>query len=136
MRARALGMTEPTGGYDENARGAAQWSHSTGHFRALDGAVIAGFQNGRLAAIEAALARMRVNPAAVPATTMIVDRRHPDGAMAGGPAIPRTSRKPRSVSELRRADELTRVVAATTHPFRIQYVGARGCEGFVPPAQG
>ena len=34
------------------------------------------------------------------------------------------SRKPRSLSELRRADELTRVVAATTHPFRIQYVGA------------
>ena len=34
------------------------------------------------------------------------------------------SRKPRSLSELRRPDELTRVVAATTHPFRIQYVGA------------
>jgi hypothetical protein len=34
------------------------------------------------------------------------------------------SRKPRSFSELRQADELTRVVAATTHPFRIQYVGA------------
>ena len=34
------------------------------------------------------------------------------------------SRKPRSLSELRRADELTRVVAAATHPFRIQYVGA------------
>ena len=34
------------------------------------------------------------------------------------------SRKPRSFSELRQADELTRVVDATTHPFRIQYVGA------------
>ena len=34
------------------------------------------------------------------------------------------SRKPRSFSELRQADELTRVVAATTHPFRIQFVGA------------
>ena len=34
------------------------------------------------------------------------------------------SRKPRSLSELRRADELTRVAATTTHPFRIQYVGA------------
>jgi hypothetical protein len=33
------------------------------------------------------------------------------------------SRKPRSFSELREADELTRVVA-TTLPFRIQYVGA------------
>ena len=66
-----VSQPEPSGGYDENARGAAQWSHSTGHFRPLDGAVIAGFQNGRLAAVEAALARMRVNPAAVPATTMI-----------------------------------------------------------------
>jgi hypothetical protein len=33
-------------------------------------------------------------------------------------------RKPRSLSELRRADELARVVAAETHTFRIQYVGA------------
>jgi hypothetical protein len=34
------------------------------------------------------------------------------------------SRKPRSLSELRRADELTRAVSAETHLFRIQYVGA------------
>jgi hypothetical protein len=34
------------------------------------------------------------------------------------------SRKPQPLSELRRADELTRTFAATTHPFRIQYVGA------------
>ena len=34
------------------------------------------------------------------------------------------SRKPPSFSERRQADELTRAVAATTHPFRIQYVGA------------
>ena len=33
------------------------------------------------------------------------------------------SRKPLSLSELKRADE-PRVVAAETHPFRIQYVGA------------
>jgi hypothetical protein len=34
------------------------------------------------------------------------------------------SREPPSLSELRRADELTRTFAAPTHPFRIQYVGA------------
>ena len=34
------------------------------------------------------------------------------------------SRKPRSLSELRPADEVTHVLAATTHPFRIQFVGA------------
>ena len=34
------------------------------------------------------------------------------------------SREPQSLSELRQADELTRTFAATTHPFRIQYVGA------------
>jgi hypothetical protein len=34
------------------------------------------------------------------------------------------SREPQSLSEPRRADELTRVVAATTHPFRIQFLGA------------
>ena len=34
------------------------------------------------------------------------------------------SREPQSLSELRRADELTRAVAAETRPFRIQYVGA------------
>jgi hypothetical protein len=34
------------------------------------------------------------------------------------------SRKSRSLSGLRRADELTRIFAATTHPFRIQFVGA------------
>ena len=34
------------------------------------------------------------------------------------------SREPQSLPELRRADELTRTFAATTHPFRIQYVGA------------
>ena len=39
------------------------------------------------------------------------------------------SRKRRSLSELRRADELTHVVAATTHPFRIQYVGAASDRG-------
>ncbi len=33
------------------------------------------------------------------------------------------SRKPRSHSELRPADEVTRVLAATAHPFRIQFVG-------------
>jgi hypothetical protein len=57
-------------------------------------------------------ARMRVNPAAVPATTMtgaakadaadvrrtmmIVDRRHPAGAMAAGRAIPRVMPKLRA----------------------------------------
>ncbi len=34
------------------------------------------------------------------------------------------SRKPRSHSEPRPADEMTHVLAATTHPFRIQFVGA------------
>ncbi len=34
------------------------------------------------------------------------------------------SRKPRSLSEAKPADETTRVLAATTHPFRIQFVGA------------
>ena len=34
------------------------------------------------------------------------------------------SRKPRSLSKLRRPDVLTHTFAATTHPFRIQYVGA------------
>jgi hypothetical protein len=34
------------------------------------------------------------------------------------------SPKPRSFSELRPADELTRIVAAPTHPFRIQFLGA------------
>jgi hypothetical protein len=59
----------------------------------------------RMDAVEAAPARMRVNIVAGPATTtigaakadaagarrttMIVDRRRPDGAMAGGRAIPR-----------------------------------------------
>src|SRR5580704_9739244 len=59
----------------------------------------------RMDAVEAAPARMRVSPVAGPATTMIgaakadaagarrttmiVDRRRPDGAMAGGRAIPR-----------------------------------------------
>ena len=59
----------------------------------------------RMDAVEAASARMRVSPVAGPATTMIgvakadaagarrtmmiVDRRRPDGAMAGGRAIPR-----------------------------------------------
>ena len=61
----------------------------------------------RMAAVEAAPARMIVSPVAGPATTMIgaakvdaeaarrtmmiVDRRRPDGAMAGGPAIPRAT---------------------------------------------
>jgi len=34
------------------------------------------------------------------------------------------SRKPRSLSEFRPAEELARVMIATTHPFRIQIVGA------------
>jgi|SRR5208283_4135734 len=34
------------------------------------------------------------------------------------------SRKPRSLSELTKAEQLTRVIAATMHPFRVQFVGA------------
>jgi hypothetical protein len=35
-----------------------------------------------------------------------------------------TPRKPRSPPALSRAEELARVIAAATHPFRIQFVGA------------
>ena len=67
----------------------------------------------RMDAVEAASARMRVSPVAGPATTMIgaakadaagarrttmiVDRRRPDGAMAGGRAIPRAMPRLRAV---------------------------------------
>ena len=67
----------------------------------------------RMDAVEAAPARMRVSPVAGPATTMIgaakadaagarrttmiVDRRRPDGAMAGGRAIPRAMPRLRAV---------------------------------------
>jgi hypothetical protein len=51
----------------------------------------------RMDAVEAAPARMRVSPVAGPATTIIVDRRRPDGAMAGGRAIPRAMPRRRAV---------------------------------------
>jgi len=67
----------------------------------------------RMDAVEAALVRMRVSPGAGPATTMIgaakadaagarrttmiVDRRRPDVAMAGGRAIPRAMPRRRAV---------------------------------------
>jgi hypothetical protein len=66
----------------------------------------------RMDAVETAPARMRVSPAAAPATTigvakadaagarrttMIVDRRRPDGAMAAGRATPRAMPRLRAV---------------------------------------
>ncbi len=39
------------------------------------------------------------------------------------------SRKPRSLPGLTPAEELARAIAATTHPFRIQFVGAAPARG-------
>lgn len=44
---------------------------------------------------------------------------------------PAAAREPRSLSGFKPADELTRVRAATTHPFRIQFVGAASDHGSI-----